>query len=245
MTELVFGLHAAQSVLEHAPERVLCAWLDSRRSDQKLSRLRAKLQALGIAFELTERKKLDQLAGSPYHQGVVLKVRLPKARDERDLEQALARGDNFFLVLDRIQDPHNLGACLRTCDAVGVKGAIVPKDHSCPLTAVVCKTASGATETVALYRVTNLARTLGDLKEAGLWIVGADSRGEQLAFAADLRGPLALVLGGEGQGMRRLTRELCDFLVRLPMRGAVESLNLSVAAAVLLYEALRQREYRI
>lgn len=240
----IFGLHAARSVLEHGPERVIRAWLDNQRADQKIMNLRNQLVTLNIPTQEVERKHLNLLAGSFRHQGIVLEVRLPEVRDERDLEARLTDGEKlWFLVLDQVQDPHNLGACLRTCDAVGINGVIVPKDRSCGLTPVVCKTASGAAETVPLYRVTNLARTLGQLKEAGFWIVGAESRGEKLVFEADLTGPLVLVLGGEGQGLRRLTRESCDFLVRLPMRGAVASLNLSVAAGVLLYESLRQRDY--
>lgn len=245
MRRCLFGLHAARAALEHAPERVIRAWLDVRRTDHKLQSVREQLQALGIPTEVTERGRLDRLAGSPRHQGIVLEVSLPAARDERDLEVALTGNENlWFLVLDRVQDPHNLGACLRTCDAVGASGVIVPKDETCSLTPTVCKVASGAAETVPVYRVTNLARTLGQLKEANFWVVGATSDAEKLAFEADLTGPLAMVLGGEGKGLRRLTRESCDFLVRLPMHGTVASLNLSVAAGVLLYEALRQGKYR-
>lgn len=245
MSQRLFGLHAAHAALENAPERVIRAWLDSRRGDRRLQAVRERLRELGIPAEEVERARLDQLANSTRHQGIVLEVALPAARDERDLKATLeGGGDLWFLVLDQVQDPHNLGACLRTCDAVGVSGVIVPKDQSCALTPTVCKVASGAAETVPLYRVTNLARTLRQLKEAGFWVVGAASDGDKLPFEADLTGPLALVLGGEGRGLRRLTREACDFLVRLPMRGKVTSLNLSVAAGVLLYEALRQREGR-
>ncbi|GAB6067169.1 23S rRNA (guanosine(2251)-2'-O)-methyltransferase RlmB [Methylothermus subterraneus] len=244
MRQRLFGLHAVLAVLANGPERVVRAWLDRKRRDFKFQALRERLEGLGIPAEAVERARLDRLAGSAHHQGVVLEVVLPDEQDEEDLEAVLTKDAKslWFLVLDQAQDPHNLGACLRTCDAVGASGVIVPKDQSCGLTPTVCKVASGAAETMPLYRVTNLARTLRRLKEAGLWIVGAASDGDRLAFAADLKGPLALVLGGEGKGLRRLTREACDVLVRLPMRGTVASLNLAVAAGVLLYEALRQRE---
>lgn len=245
MSLRLFGLHAAYSALEHAPARIIRAWLGKQRADRKFQALRERLEALGIPIETAERSRLDRLAGSTHHQGVVLEVDLPAERDEHQLEAALAdRQDLWFLVLDQVQDPHNLGACLRTCDAVGISGVIVPKDRTVGLTPTVFKVASGAAETVPVYRVTNLVRSLTWLKQAGLWIVGAASDAEQLAFEADLSSPLALVLGGESKGLRRLTRETCDFLVRLPMRGTVASLNLSVAAGVLLYEALRQREYK-
>ncbi len=240
----LFGLHAALAVLEHAPERVVRAWVDGKREDLKFQALCEQLTALGIPIEILERQALDRLAGSSHHQGIVLEVRLPKVLTECELEEVLASGASLFLTLDQVQDPHNLGACLRTCDAVGVSGVIVPKDQTCGLTPVVCKVACGAAEWVPVYRVTNLVRTLNRLKEAGFWIVGAASDGEKIVFEADLTGPLALVLGGEGKGLRRLTREACDFLVRIPLRGKVESLNLSVAAGVVLYEAFRQRQYR-
>lgn len=244
MSQRLFGFHAAYAALEHAPERVIRAWLDSQRTDRKLEALRERLQGLGIPIEVAEHRRLDRLAGSTHHQGVVLEVALPAGRDERDLEKVLASSANlWFLILDQVQDPHNLGACLRSCDAVGVSGVIVPKDCTVGLTPTVYKVASGAAETVPIYRVTNLRRTLTRLKQAGLWIVGATGEARQVAFEVDLSGPLALVLGGEGRGLRRLTRETCDFLIRLPMHGTVASLNLSVAAGVLLYEALRQREY--
>ncbi len=243
MSRRIFGLHPARAVFEPAPERVRCAWLDGGRRDQKLDEIRRLLESCQIAFELADRKRLDRLAGNSRHQGIVLEVVLPPERDEDALEARLSEQDTpLFLVLDQVQDPHNLGACLRTCDAVGAAGIIVPKDKTVGLTPTVCKVASGAAETMPLFRVTNLARTLERLQQAGLWVAGAAGEAEQSVFEADLGGPLALVIGAEGQGLRRLTREKCDFLIRIPMLGSVESLNLSVAAGVLLYEAFRQRE---
>ena len=242
MSQRLYGLHAARAAIEHAPERIRSAWIASGRRDRKLETLRRQLRELGIAVAETERKRLDRLAGSSHHQGIVLEVTLPRALDDDALAARLAVGDTpLFLVLDQVQDPHNLGACLRTCDAVGAAGVIVPKDGSVGLTPTVCKVASGAAETVPLFRVTNLARTLARLKAAGLWLYGADGGADRSAFETDLSGPVALVMGAEGRGLRRLTREKCDALIKLPMRGRVESLNLSVAAGVLLYESLRQR----
>ncbi|BCX88636.1 23S rRNA (guanosine2251-2'-O)-methyltransferase [Methylomarinovum tepidoasis] len=242
MSARIYGLHAARAAIENAPERIRNAWLDAGRRDRRLEELRQRLRALGIPAADTERKRLDRLAGSSQHQGIVLEVTLPRALDDGALAERLERGGSpLFLVLDQVQDPHNLGACLRTCDAVGAAGVIVPRDRSVGLTPTVCKVASGAVETVPLFRVTNLARSLEQMKAAGLWLYGADGNAERLAFEADLSAPLALVMGAEGRGLRRLTRESCDLLIKLPMWGRVESLNLSVAAGVLLYESLRQR----
>ncbi|HEB77194.1 MAG TPA: 23S rRNA (guanosine(2251)-2'-O)-methyltransferase RlmB [Methylothermaceae bacterium] len=244
MSRRIYGLHAANAALRYSPERIRRAWVDVQRRDRRLAQVRQQLQELGIPVEAVDRKRLDRLSGDPHHQGVVLEVILPEARNENALAEKIGQLENpFFLVLDQVQDPHNLGACLRTCDAVGAHGVIVPKDRSVDLTPTVCKVASGAAETVPLYRVTNLARTLDFLKDAGLWRYGAAGEAQQTAFETDLTGPLALVMGGEGGGLRRLTRERCDLLIGLPMKGRVESLNLSVAAGVLLYECLRQREF--
>ncbi|HLF97346.1 MAG TPA: 23S rRNA (guanosine(2251)-2'-O)-methyltransferase RlmB [Methylococcaceae bacterium] len=239
---LVFGLHAARSALEHAPENVVRAWL-SGREDQRIAPLLEMLKARGIPVEFPDRKRLDRMADGQPHQGVALEVVLPPERGESELFQALqdAPAPALLLVLDQVQDPHNLGACLRSADATGALGVVVPRDQSVGLTPTVCKVASGAAETVPLYRVTNLARTLRELKDAGLWIVGAAGEAERTAYETDLTMPLALVMGAEGKGLRRLTREYSDLLVKLPMLGRVESLNLSVATGVLLYEVLRQR----
>lgn len=239
---LVFGLHAALSALEHAPESVVRAWLSSRE-DRRMIPLLEKLRSRGIPVERPDGKKLDRMADGQPHQGVILEVILPPELGERELFHALqaAPAPALLLVLDQVQDPHNLGACLRSADATGVLGVVVPRDQSVGLTPTVCKVASGAAETVPLFRVTNLARTLRELKDAGLWLVGAAGEAEQSVYDVDLTVPVALIMGAEGKGLRRLTREHCDFLVRLPMRGRVESLNLSVATGVLLYEVLRQR----
>jgi 23S rRNA (guanosine2251-2'-O)-methyltransferase len=183
------------------------------------------------------------LAEGVRHQGVIARVRRQAAKiDEHNLLSALTRTVNpLVLVLDGVQDPHNLGACLRSAAAAGALAVIVPRDNSAPLTPVARRAAAGAAESLPLVTVTNLARTLRDLKEAGVWIYGASHDAEASLYETDLRGPVALVLGGEGKGLRRLTREHCDGLFRIPMSGAVESLNVSVAAGISLFEVMRQR----
>jgi len=239
----IVGLHAAASALEHTPEKLTAAWLDAGRLDAKLARVKQELEAAGVSVRLTNRKELERLAEGRNHQGVIVELEMPQELGESDLRDALSalEGQAFFLVLDHVQDPHNLGACLRSADAAGVQGVIITKDQAVGITPTVAKVASGAAETVPLYKVTNLARALGWLKEAGIWIVGAAGEAEKTVYQTDLNMPLALVMGAEEKGLRRLTREHCDFLVKIPMFGQVESLNVSVATGVLLFEAVRQR----
>lgn len=243
LTKIV-GLHAAQSALMYSPQKISRAWVDSERHDKRLETLLETLSTLDVSIEKVERKKLDKLADGMNHQGVVLEVALPEELSENDLKVAVENlAENaLFLVLDNVQDPHNLGACLRTADATGVHGIIITKDNAVGITPTVCKVASGAAETVPVYVVTNLARTLRWLKTEGVWVVGTAGEAESTLFKSDFTVPMALVIGAEEKGMRRLTREQCDFLVKLPMLGTVESLNLSVATGVLLYEVLRQRQ---
>ncbi|TAL51302.1 MAG: 23S rRNA (guanosine(2251)-2'-O)-methyltransferase RlmB, partial [Methylovulum sp.] len=219
------------------------AWIDAQRLDKRLSQAIEALLDLGIEPEKTERKKLDKLAEGNNHQGIVIEVEMPAELSENELKAAVENLTTtaLFLVLDNVQDPHNLGACLRTADATGVHGVIITKDNATGITPTVCKVASGAAETVPVYQVTNLSRTLRWLKEQGVWVMGAAGEATQTAYQVDFNVPLALVVGAEGKGMRRLTREQCDVLLKLPMQGQVESLNLSVATGVLLYEILRQR----
>ncbi|MGX2039948.1 23S rRNA (guanosine(2251)-2'-O)-methyltransferase RlmB [Methylocaldum sp. MU1018] len=239
----IAGLHAAEAVLENAPDKIISVWIDNRREDNRIAAIERKLASLGISIQPAGRNQLDSLVETRNHQGIVIELKLPAERGEPELQDALANLSQqpFFLVLDHVQDPHNLGACLRTADAAGVQGVIITKDQSVGLTPTVAKVASGAAETVPVYRVTNLNRVLGWLKEAGLWIVGAAGEAERSLYEIDLAIPLALVIGAEGRGLRRLTRESCDFLVKIPMFGQIESLNLSVATGVLLFEAVRQR----
>jgi 23S rRNA (guanosine2251-2'-O)-methyltransferase len=246
-TTKLFGLHAVQAALEYSPDKIIRIWIDAQRDDKRLNKIIADLAQLGIEPEKSDRKKLDKLADGNNHQGIVLEVTMPSELPESDLKDAVLSLDKpaLFLVLDNVQDPHNLGACLRTADATGVQGVIITKDNAAGITPTVCKVASGAAETMPVYQVTNLARTLRWLKEQGIWIVGAAGEADQTVYKCDLTLPLALVIGAEGSGMRRLTKEQCDFLVKLPMLGQVESLNLSVATGVLLYEVIRQRQIKL
>ena len=239
----VFGIHAVQAALDYSPEKIQQAWVDSSRHDSRSQVIHEQLVKLKIPISSADRKLLDRKVDGKNHQGLVVEVELPRVGTEQDLKSALAKLERvpFYLVLDHIQDPHNLGACLRTADATGVQGVIITKDQAVGMSPTVCKVACGAAETVPLYQVTNLSRTLRWLKQQNIWVIGAAGEAEQIAYQMDLTGPMALVIGAEGKGLRRLVREQCDLLVKLPMQGQVESLNLSVATGVLLYEALRQR----
>ena len=239
----VIGLHAAEAALDHGADKILAVFIDSQRNDSRLMVLVERLAALGIKTQPTQRLRLEQMAEGTPHQGIILEVLAPDEWGENELRDALEaqQGMPFFLVLDHVQDPHNFGACLRTADAAGVNGVIVTKDQSVGITPVVAKVASGAAETMPIYRVTNLARTLKLLKEAGLWVFGAAGEAHKTAYEMDFNVPMALVMGAEAKGLRRLTRENCDDLMRLPMSGTVESLNVSVAAGILMYEVVRQR----
>jgi 23S rRNA (guanosine2251-2'-O)-methyltransferase len=242
-TTHVHGLHAVRSVLLRAPQRLRRLMVDARRDDPRVRELLQLAQGAGIVVERMEARQLVGRVGDVAHQGVVAEVEplLPWGEDAL-VEAVTARPDALLLVLDSVQDPHNLGACLRTADACGALAVVVPKDRAAGVNPTVRKVAAGAAETTPVATVTNLVRTLKLMKDAGIWVVGADMAGEKLAWEADLTGGKALVLGGEGDGLRELTRKTCDFLVRLPQVGAVESLNVSVASGMLLYEALRQRE---
>jgi len=239
----LFGLYSVQAALDYSPNKIHKAWVDSGRQDKRLTQAVDDLLALGIEPEKVDRKKLDRLADNNNHQGIVIEVEMPGELSESDLKTAVENLSEaaLFLVLDNVQDPHNLGACLRTADATGVQGVIITKDNATGITPTVCKVASGAAETVPVYQVTNLSRTLRWLKGEGLWIMGAAGETAQTVYKTDFTGPMALVVGAEGKGLRRLTKEQCDVLVSVPMLGQVDSLNLSVATGVLLYEAVRQR----
>ncbi|MDD5271889.1 MAG: 23S rRNA (guanosine(2251)-2'-O)-methyltransferase RlmB [Methylovulum sp.] len=239
----LYGLHSVQAALDYSPKSINKAWVDTQRQDKRLSQAIEALLDLGIEPEKVERKKLDKFAEGNNHQGIVIEVDMPGELSEHELKTAVENltSTALFLVLDNVQDPHNLGACLRTADATGVHGVIITKDNATGITPTVCKVACGAAETVPVYQVTNLARTLRWLKDQGLWVMGAAGEATQTAYQADFTVPLALVLGAEEKGLRRLTREQCDVLVKLPMLGQVESLNVSVATGVLLYEVVRQR----
>jgi 23S rRNA (guanosine2251-2'-O)-methyltransferase len=240
-TRALFGFHAVLARLRADPGSVAEIYLDQNRRDGRAGDLAAAAEKAGVQLMRVPTKRLDGFYGGGRHQGVVAMVLEKQARES--LEDLLDSLDAppLLLVLDGVTDPHNLGACLRVADAAGAHAVIAPKDRAAGINAVVSKVASGAAESLPYYMVTNLARTLDDLKERNIWIVGADERSEKLLYEAELPAAIAWVLGAEGEGMRRLTRERCDMLVRIPMRGRVESLNVSVASGVCLFESLRRR----
>ena len=241
--QIIHGIHAVQASLEHDRDHLLEVYRDKERKDRRLESLVAELEKSGVVVHAANRRELDKLSGGERHQGIAARVLVPPTLSEKDLMSRLDGLDHapLLLILDGVTDPHNLGACLRTADAVGVDAVITPKDNSVGLTATARKVSSGAAETVPFVQVTNLSRCLKALKDRGIWLAGlaGDEAGE--LYQTDFTGPMAIVMGAEGKGLRRLTRETCDLLVRIPMAGTVESLNVSVAAGVTLYEALRQR----
>jgi 23S rRNA (guanosine2251-2'-O)-methyltransferase len=243
---IAFGLHAVRTLLERHPQRVSGVLLQRGREDQRTAEITRLARERQIKIETKSVQELDQLAGGGRHQGVIAQIIPSSTQGEGALDDILdAAGTNpLVLVLDGVQDPHNLGACMRTADAMGVCAVVVPRERAAGLSSTVRKVAAGAAETVPLVQVVNLARTLKWLKERGLWTVGTDGDADKSLHDVDLKGPLAIVMGAEGAGLRRLTRENCDLLVKIPMHGAVESLNVSVATGVVLYEAVRQRGAR-
>ncbi len=239
----IYGLHSVKSALEYTAERVIQAWIDINRQDRRLQEIYQKLQQQGIQFTSVSKRELDKLADKNTHQGVVIQIKPASINSEQLLYDNLPhiKGTPVLLVLEHIQDPHNLGACLRTADAAGVHGVIITKDQSTGITPTVFKVACGAADTVPIYQVTNLVRMIKNLKQQGFWVFGADSAAEQTVFQSDLTIPLVLVMGAEGKGLRRLTRENCDLLVKIPMVGSVASLNISVATGAILFEVMRQK----
>jgi 23S rRNA (guanosine2251-2'-O)-methyltransferase len=240
--ELIYGLHAMTAVIDREPERIIEMFVLKGRDDERLTHIINQGRRHGISIQFCQRKTLDDKAGGEQHQGVIARAKPGKVLDEHDLDAILLNQSSpFLLLLDGVTDPHNLGACLRTADAAGVHAVIVPKDKSAALSPTVRKVACGAAEVIPLIQVTNLSRTIKSLQDAGVWVVGTAGEAEQSIYQCKLTGPTALVMGAEGKGMRHLTRENCDELIKLPMAGSVSSLNVSVATGVCLYEIVRQR----
>ena len=238
---VLFGFHAVTVRLKTHPGSVAEVHFDPARRDQRMRAFIERAKEAGAKLVESSDERLTQLAGSPRHQGVVARVAAIAQPHSLDDVLDAVEGPPLVLVLDGVTDPHNLGACLRVADGAGAHAVVAPKDRAVGLNATVAKVASGAAETVPYLMVTNLARSLNELKERNVWVVGTAEDAEKTIYEVDFKGPVALVLGAEGPGMRQLTRKTCDELVRIPMQGAVESLNVSVAAAVCLYEARRQR----
>ncbi len=243
-TRILFGFHAVAVRLKASPKSVLEIHVDATRRDQRMRQFALRARDAGARLIDSDDDRLQKMCGTHRHQGVVARVEAIALSHSLDDTLDAVDGDPLLLVLDGITDPHNLGACLRVADGAGAHAVIAPKDHAVGVNATVAKVASGAADTVPYFMVTNLARSLNELKERNIRIVGTSDDATQSLYDLDLRGPLALVLGAEGSGLRQLTRKTCDQLVRLPMHGAVESLNVSVASGVCLYEAVRQRIQR-
>ncbi|MBK6009123.1 23S rRNA (guanosine(2251)-2'-O)-methyltransferase RlmB [Ramlibacter ginsenosidimutans] len=239
--KVLFGFHAVGVRLRTAPKTILELYVDATRRDARMRQFVQKAQEAGLKPVEADGSRLARLAGSAGHQGVVARVEaLALTHSLDDLLDAIPEPP-LLLVLDGVTDPHNLGACLRVADGAGAHAVIAPKDHAVGINATVAKVASGAAETVPYFMVTNLARTLGELKERNIWCLGLSDEATETIYQSDLKTPTALVMGAEGTGLRQLTRKTCDALVSIPMRGAVESLNVSVASGICLYEAVRQR----
>ena len=240
-TRFIYGFHAVIAKLRRQPEGVLELHVTGDRKDARIKDLLKQAELAKVRIITSDTARLDGMAGHGRHQGVVAKVdgRIKELKLE-DVLDTLSE-PALLLVLDGVQDPHNLGACLRVADAVGAQAVIAPKDKAVGLNATAIKVASGAADTVPYVTVTNLSRAIKEMQEAGVWVIGLDEEGEKDIYATDLAGPIALVMGAEGAGLRRLTKDTCDFLARIPMHGSVESLNVSVASGVCLFEARRQR----
>lgn len=240
-TRLIHGFHAVIAKLRHAPEDVKEIYVAEGRQDARMRDLLKVAEAADVRVIVTDPVRLDGLAAGARHQGVVAKVAATQKFLTLDDVLANLSEPALLLVLDGVTDPHNLGACLRVADAAGAHAVVAPKDRSCGLNATAVKVASGAADTVPYLMVTNLARSLREMQEAGVWVIGAAGEAEKDLYAIEQKGPTAWVLGAEGAGLRRLTRETCDELARIPMYGSVESLNVSVASGICLFEARRQR----
>ncbi len=250
--KLVFGFHATGVRIRTAPQSVIEVHFDASRRDARMRQFLERAQQAGVRLIESDGLRLSRMCGGHAHQGIAAKVQAIEhthSLDEllenlEESQSALPLAERIaplLLVLDGVTDPHNLGACLRVADGAGAHAVIAPKDHAAGINATVAKVASGAADTVPYFMVTNLARTLGELKERSIWVIGTSDTASKSLYQCELREPVALVLGAEGAGMRQLTGKTCDELVHIPMRGAVESLNVSVASGVCLYEALRQR----
>ncbi|MDX9989407.1 23S rRNA (guanosine(2251)-2'-O)-methyltransferase RlmB [Thiothrix unzii] len=240
----IYGVHAVETALRNDAENLGQIWFDKRSRNDRLKKLEKMAEDSGLRLLAMESDKLDKIAGTNKHQGIVAEYYKLKAWTENDLLDLLDGLEEpaFLLVLDGVTDPHNLGACLRTAEGAGVHAVIAPKDNAASITPTVRKVASGAAEIIPFVPVTNLARTLETLKSRGIWLTGTSDKAKQTLYQAELKGSMALVMGAEGAGIRRLTEEACDYLISIPMAGQVSSLNVSVATGVCLYEAVRQRQ---
>jgi 23S rRNA (guanosine2251-2'-O)-methyltransferase len=244
--ELLIGIHAVEAALNHDVANLVELYIENGTQNARVKELGERARELGVKPHARDRAALDRMTGGARHQGVVARYNAPAALPDSALAGLVeAAGRNaLVLVLDGVTDPHNFGACLRSAEAAGVTAVVVPKDRAVGVTPTVRRASAGAADRVPIVAATNLARALKALKEAGVWLVGLAGDTDQSVYSVDLDGPIAVVLGGEGEGMRRLTRENCDFVAKIPMQGDIESLNVSVATGIVLFEALRQRAAR-
>lgn len=242
-SELLFGIHSIEAALNYDAGNIAELYVENGQQNVRVKELAERARDLGIKPHARDREALDRMTGGARHQGIVARYNAPPPRSESELPGLIeaAGSSALFLVLDGITDPHNLGACLRSAEAAGVTAVISPKDKAVGITPTVRKASAGAADRVPFIAATNLARSLRTLKEAGVWLTGLVGDAETSLYDLDFNGPVAIVLGSEAEGLRRLTEEACDFRARIPMRGSVESLNVSVAAGVTLFEVLRQR----
>ena len=244
----IFGVHAVEQVLLTRPESITQVWMLANQQSKQSQKLRLKCEQLGLTIQNVSRAMLDDMANGRRHQGVILEAVAHAKQSQKSLDEILAEGinaDSLFLILDSVQDPHNLGACIRTALAAGVTAVIIPKDRAASVNETVRKVASGAAEEVNVITVVNLVRAIEQLKLEGVWIVGTSGEAEQSIYQVDMTGPTAIVMGGEDNGLRQSIRKACDYLVSIPIIGNIESLNVSVAAGVALYEVVRQKQMNL
>lgn len=243
-TEQIFGLHAVNQMLETSPDRILNIWIQQAINSESVRSLHEVINNLGLSVQIVPRATLSRMTKNQNHQGVIIEIKPAKKKTDNDLDDVLELNkDNnpLYLILDSVQDPHNLGACIRTADAAGVTAIILPKDRAASINETVRKVASGAVENVTVISVVNLVRAIKKIKESGVWVVGADGEAEKSIYDMNLKVPTAIIMGGEGKGMRESIQKECDYVASLPILGQIESLNVSVATGVILYEVIRQR----
>ncbi len=243
-TEQIFGLHAVKQMLDTSPDRILNIWIQEAINSESVRSLQEIVNNLGLSVQTVPRSTLSRMTKNQNHQGVIIEVKPAKKKNDNDLDDVLQLNkDNnpLYLILDSVQDPHNLGACIRTADAAGVAAIIIPKDRSASINETVRKVASGAVENVTVISVVNLVRAIKKIKQAGVWVVGTAGGAEQSIYDLDLKVSTAIIMGGEGKGMRDSIQKECDYVASLPILGQIESLNVSVATGVVLYEVIRQR----
>lgn len=244
-TEQIFGIHAVNQVLEVSPDRIINVWIQEAINSDSVCTIQEKMNKLGLAVQTTPRATMSRMTKNQNHQGVIIEVKPAKKKTDNDLEQILEQNrdnNSLYLILDSVQDPHNLGACIRTAEATKVTAIIIPKDRAVGINETVRKVASGAVENVTVITVVNLVRAIKKIKESGVWVVGAEGEAEESIYDMNLKVPTAIIMGGEGKGMRESVMKECDYVASLPILGQIESLNVSVATGVILYEVVRQRQ---